>query len=50
MGSAESTSSDVVKGEGRSKEYDTSKPYYEDSWYRFFHLSNVYQAFLLRQP
>ena len=45
MGSVESTGNDVVEGEG-SKEYDSSKPYYvEDPGYRFFHLSNVYQAF-----
>ena len=46
MGSDDSTSSDVDEGEGSSKEYDPSKPYYvEDPGYRFFHLSNVYQAF-----
>ena len=45
MGSVKSTGSDVVEGEG-SKEYDSSRPYYvEDPGYRFFHLSNVYQAF-----
>ena len=45
MGSVEATGSDVVEGKG-SKEYDSSKPYYvEDPGYRFFQLSNVYQAF-----
>lgn len=44
--SVESSSRGVVEGEARGEDYDPSKPYYvEDPGYRFFHLSNVYQAF-----
>ena len=43
MDSVESSRSDLVEGQGSEDQHD---PYYvEDPGYRFFHLSNVHQAF-----